>query len=71
VGLEKLENYEGVAVKALLDSGAIDLFIDTKFAKKKGFKLERLKKSSANMKCKWNCKCGRGNYSSDRVQYVL
>jgi len=26
-----------------LDSGATDLFIDTKFAKEKGFKLERLK----------------------------
>ena len=43
VELEKLENYEKVAVKALLDSGATDLFIDTKFAKEKGFKLERLK----------------------------
>jgi len=31
VGLEKLENHEGVVVKALLDSGAIGLFIDTTF----------------------------------------
>jgi len=36
VGLKKLENHEGVAVKALLDSGATDLFIDTAFAKEKG-----------------------------------
>jgi len=43
VGLEKLESHEGVAVKALLDSGAIGLFIDTKFTKEKGFKLEKLK----------------------------
>jgi len=35
VGLEKLENYEGVAVKALLDSRAIGLFMNTKFMKKK------------------------------------
>jgi len=44
VGLEKLENYEGVAVRALLDSGAIGLFIDMTFAKEKGFKMEKLKK---------------------------
>ena len=39
-----MENYKGVAVKVLLDSRAIGLFMDTKFAKKKGFKLEKLKK---------------------------
>jgi len=44
VGLEKLESHEGVAVKALLDSGATGLFIDTTFAKEKGFKMEKLKK---------------------------
>jgi len=43
VGLEKLENHERVAVKALLDSGAIGLFMDTAFAKRKGFKMEKLK----------------------------
>jgi len=43
VGLEKLENHEGVAVKVLLDSGAIGLFMDTTFAKEKGFKIEKLK----------------------------
>ena len=43
-GLEKLENYKGVAVKVLLDSGAIGLFMDTTFAKEKGFKMEKLKK---------------------------
>jgi len=43
VGLEKLENYERVAVKALLDSGATGLFMDTAFAKEKGFKMEKLK----------------------------
>ena len=31
VGLEKLENHKGVAVKALLDSRATGLFIDTTF----------------------------------------
>jgi len=44
VGLEKLENHEGVVVRVLLDSGAIGLFIDTTFARKKGFKMEKLKK---------------------------
>jgi len=45
VGLEKLENHEGVAVKALLDSGATGLFMDTTFAREKGFKMERMKYS--------------------------
>jgi len=44
VGLEKLENYEGVAVRALLDSGATGLFMNTTFAREKGFKIEKLKK---------------------------
>jgi len=43
VGLEKLENHKGVAVKALLDSGATGLFMDTIFAKRKEFKIEKLK----------------------------
>jgi len=43
VGLEKLENHEGVAVKALLDSGATGLFIDMTFAREKGFKMKRMK----------------------------
>ena len=44
VGLEKLENHEGVAVKALLDSGVTGLFMNTTFAKEKGLKIEKLKK---------------------------
>ena len=43
VGLEKLENHKGIVVKALSDSGVTGLFIDTAFAKKKGFKMEKLK----------------------------
>jgi len=43
IGLEKLENHEGVAVKALLDSRATGLFMDMTFAKEKGFKMEKLK----------------------------
>jgi len=42
-GLEKLENHEGIAVKALLDSRAIGLFIDTAFTKEKEFKMEKLR----------------------------
>jgi len=44
VRLEKLENHEGVAVRALLDSGVTGLFMDTTFAQEKGFKIEKLKK---------------------------
>jgi len=44
VGLEKLESHERVAARALLDSGATGLFMDTAFAKEKGFKMEKMKK---------------------------
>jgi len=44
VGLEKLESHKGVAVKALLDSGATSLFMDTAFTKEKGFRMEKIKK---------------------------
>jgi len=43
VGLEKLKSHEGVVVKALLDSGATGLFMDTTFAREKGFKMERMR----------------------------
>ena len=43
VGLEKLESHEGVVVKALLDSGVTGLFMNTTFAREKGFKMERMK----------------------------
>ena len=43
VGLKKLENHERVAVKALLNSEATGLFMDTAFTKKKGFKIKELK----------------------------
>ena len=38
-----MENHEEVAVKVLLDSGTTGLFMDTTFAKKKRFKMEKLK----------------------------
>ena len=44
MGLEKLENHEVVAVRALLDSRATGLFMNTTFAREKGFKMEKLKK---------------------------
>jgi len=45
VGLEKLENHKGIAVKVLLDSGATGLFMDTTFAREKGFRMEKMKNS--------------------------
>jgi len=45
VGMEKLESHERVAVKALLDSRAIGLFMNIAFAKEKGFRMEKLKNS--------------------------
>ena len=42
MGLERIDNHEGVSVKALLDSGATGMFADKKFVEKNGFKLEKL-----------------------------
>ena len=61
VGLEKLENHEGVAVKALLDSRATGLFIDTIFAKEKGFKMEKLKKPLLVRNVDGTVNVGRGH----------
>ena len=44
IGLERVDTHEGVSVKALLDSRAIDLFMSKKLAEKQDFKLERLTK---------------------------
>ena len=38
IGVEKLDTYEGVTVKALLDSSATRMFIDKRMAARHGFK---------------------------------
>jgi len=42
IGIEKLDNHEGITVKTLLDSGATGIFIDKKFVEEYGFRLEKL-----------------------------
>jgi len=42
VGLEKLDTHKGVTVKVLLDSRAMGMFTDKKFAEEQGFKMEKL-----------------------------
>ena len=42
IGLEKIDTHKGIIVKALLDSGAIGMFMDRKTAAKHGFKLQKL-----------------------------
>ena len=44
IGMEKINTHEGVMVKALLDSGATGMFVDKRFAKKNGFKMEKLER---------------------------
>ena len=71
VGLEKLENYEGVAVKALLDSGTTGLFMDTTFAKEMEFKMEKLKKPLLVRNVDGTANAGGGYNTPGQVQYVL
>ena len=44
IGLERLDIQEGITVEALLDSGATGLVMSLEFARKKEFKLKKLKR---------------------------
>ena len=47
IGLEKIDINEGVTVKALLDSGTTEMFMNRKMAAKYGFKLQKLNRPVA------------------------
>ena len=47
IEIEKVDIYEGVIVKALLDSGATGMFMDKKMAAKHGFRLQKLERPVA------------------------
>jgi len=47
IGIEKINTYEGIMVKALLDSGAIGMFMDKRTAAKHRFRLQKLKRPIA------------------------
>jgi len=42
--MKKIDTHEGIVVKALLDSSAMEMFIDKKMAAKHGFRLQKLKR---------------------------
>ena len=42
IGLERIDIQKGITVKALLDSGVIELVISLEFARKQGFKLKKI-----------------------------
>ena len=44
IGIEKLDTHEGVMLKALLDSGATEMFMDKRTAAKHGFRLQKLER---------------------------
>ena len=44
IGIEKIDIHESVAVKVLLDSGTMGMFIDKRTVAKHGFTLEKLKR---------------------------
>jgi len=39
-----LSTHEGITIKALLDSGATEIFMDRRMAAKHGFRLQKLKR---------------------------
>ena len=42
--MEKLNTYEDITVKALLDSGATGMFMDKRMVARHGFKLQKLER---------------------------
>jgi len=44
IGVEKVDTHEEVTVKVLLDSSAMEMFMDKGTAAKHGFKLQRLER---------------------------
>jgi len=44
IGVEKIDTYEGVMIKALLDSGTTGMFMDRQTAARYGFKLQKLER---------------------------
>jgi len=44
IGVEKIDMHEGVMIKALLDSGAMGMFMDRQMAARHGFKLQKLER---------------------------
>jgi len=47
IGVEKIDTYEGIMIKALLDSDATEMFMDRQMAEKHGFKLQKLERAIA------------------------
>jgi len=44
IGVEKVNTYEGVMVKVLLDSSTMGMFMDKRMAAKHGFRLQKLER---------------------------
>jgi len=44
IGIEKVDIYKGITVKALLDSSATEMFMDWKMAEKYRFRLQKLER---------------------------
>jgi len=44
IGVEKIDIHKGIMIKALLDSGVTEMFMDRQIAAKHGFKLQKLER---------------------------
>jgi len=42
IGVEKIDTHKGIMIKALLDSGAMGMFMNRQTAARHGFKLQKL-----------------------------
>jgi len=44
IGVEKIDTHEGIMIKALLDSSAMEMFMDRQMAARHEFKLQKLER---------------------------
>ena len=71
IGVEKVDIHESIIVKALLNSGATEMFMDKKNSSQTWVQTAETRKTSNNKKCGWYKQQWRSNYTLGGSQCIL